>query len=76
MADSYLDGLILTYVATSCVSFQLKCREYAVLRVYVQNRNKKYMDKNRTKPFKMDKDLGMKNCHRQNHWNKAELFVA
>ena len=49
MADLYLDGPILAYEATFCVSFQLKCREYAVLWAYVQNRNKKYTDKNRTK---------------------------
>ena len=49
MADSYMNGIVCVHVATFCVIFLLKCKEYTDLWTYVQNRNKKYMDKNHTK---------------------------
>ena len=53
--ETNINGLVLIYVATYCF-FQLECKEYAGLWVYIQNKIKKDMEKNRTKTmaFKMD----------------------
>ena len=75
MADSYVDGIVIVHVATFCVIFLLKCKEYTGVWTHVKNRNKNTWTRTIQKPFKNLRCRDKKLSIMKNHWNKESCLL-